>query len=248
MHAWRECLNLNEEQPIFGSLRAKLVLAPLGMPKWVWPSMNRYRMFYVQTSTLPPSMHGKLTEHGRCCISPLFSSLSWLGMQFLYIWIGYMSWFLVLCFLVKIFEMLSMWYSQYELIIGLLVEFNVFLFETQIGVRCLSSFSLHIIQQPFCICNLTIYSGCMFFQGGMPLYPDILPGCLGSAHITHRKAVPGSSGCSDIAPWCYLDQSFGGCFSWCFTWVALLWGKLNSQLGLIFDIIYQTVGNILPVN
>ena len=64
----------------FGSFRAKLVLAPLGMPKWVWPSMNRYRMFYVQTSTLPPSMHGKLTEHGRCCISPLFSSLSWLGM------------------------------------------------------------------------------------------------------------------------------------------------------------------------
>ena len=33
----------------FGSLGAKLVLAPLGMPKWVWPSMNQYRMIFIQT-------------------------------------------------------------------------------------------------------------------------------------------------------------------------------------------------------
>jgi hypothetical protein len=50
-----------------GSWRAKLILAPLGMPKWVWPSMNRYRMFFVQTSTIPPCMHQKLTKHGRFC-------------------------------------------------------------------------------------------------------------------------------------------------------------------------------------
>ena len=35
------------------------------MPKWVWPSMNWYRMFFGQTSTLPPSMHQKLSKHGR---------------------------------------------------------------------------------------------------------------------------------------------------------------------------------------
>ena len=35
----------------FRWLRSKLILAPLGMPKWVWPSMNQYRMFFVKTST-----------------------------------------------------------------------------------------------------------------------------------------------------------------------------------------------------
>ena len=30
--------------------------------------MNRYRMFFVQTSTLPSSMHWKLTKLGRCCM------------------------------------------------------------------------------------------------------------------------------------------------------------------------------------
>jgi hypothetical protein len=29
--------------------------------------MNRYRMFFVQTSTLPPRMHPKLTKHGKFC-------------------------------------------------------------------------------------------------------------------------------------------------------------------------------------
>ena len=31
----------------------------ISMPDKVWPSMNRYGMFYVPTSTLPPSMHRK---------------------------------------------------------------------------------------------------------------------------------------------------------------------------------------------
>ena len=29
--------------------------------------MNRYRMFFVQTSTLPPRTHQKLTKHGKFC-------------------------------------------------------------------------------------------------------------------------------------------------------------------------------------
>jgi hypothetical protein len=52
---------------LIGSWRAKLILAPLGMPKRIWPSMNQYRIFFVQTSTLPPCMHQKLTKHGRFC-------------------------------------------------------------------------------------------------------------------------------------------------------------------------------------
>jgi hypothetical protein len=50
-----------------GSWRTKLILTLLGMPKWVWSSTNQYRMFYVQTSTLPPHMHQKLTKHVRFC-------------------------------------------------------------------------------------------------------------------------------------------------------------------------------------
>jgi hypothetical protein len=30
----------------------------------VWPSMNQYRPFFIQTSTLPPHMHPKLTKRG----------------------------------------------------------------------------------------------------------------------------------------------------------------------------------------
>ena len=42
---------------------AKLNLAPLSMPKWVWTSMNGSRMFFVHTSTVPPTtMHYKLIE------------------------------------------------------------------------------------------------------------------------------------------------------------------------------------------
>ena len=37
-------------------------------PHLIWsPSMNRYRMFLVQSS-LPSSMHQKLTKHGKCCM------------------------------------------------------------------------------------------------------------------------------------------------------------------------------------
>ena len=50
----------------FASLRAKLILAPLGIPKWVRPSMNWYGMFFVQTPTPSPSMHWKCTQHGTC--------------------------------------------------------------------------------------------------------------------------------------------------------------------------------------
>ena len=39
-----------------------------GMPECVWPSMNRSRMSFIQTSTLPPSMHQKLIKQGRCCM------------------------------------------------------------------------------------------------------------------------------------------------------------------------------------
>ena len=51
----------------FGSLGVKLILAPLGMPNWVGPSMNQNE-FFVQTSTLPPRMHLKLTECRRYCM------------------------------------------------------------------------------------------------------------------------------------------------------------------------------------
>jgi hypothetical protein len=48
-----------------GSWRVKLILACQEVLKWVWPFMNRYKMSFVQTSTLPPHMHQKLTKHGR---------------------------------------------------------------------------------------------------------------------------------------------------------------------------------------
>jgi len=51
----------------FGSLTTKVILAPLGMPKWVWPSMNRYRMFFIQPSTILPSMHQKLGKWKSAC-------------------------------------------------------------------------------------------------------------------------------------------------------------------------------------
>ena len=39
----------------------------LQLLKWVWPLMNRYRRFFVQTSTRPPNMHLNLTKHGKFC-------------------------------------------------------------------------------------------------------------------------------------------------------------------------------------
>ena len=63
MYTWKQCLVLNKKQPI-SVCWANLTLAPLGMPKWVWPSMNPYRTFFVQT------LHHlqAFTEHGRCCM------------------------------------------------------------------------------------------------------------------------------------------------------------------------------------
>ena len=29
--------------------------------------MNQYRMFFVQTSTLPPHIHQEVTKHGKFC-------------------------------------------------------------------------------------------------------------------------------------------------------------------------------------
>ena len=54
--------------PYFGALKAKLILAPLGMPNEFDSQWINFRMFYVQTSTLPPGMHCKLTKHGSCCM------------------------------------------------------------------------------------------------------------------------------------------------------------------------------------
>ena len=34
-------------------------------------TMNQYRMLFVQTSTLLPSMHCNLTKYGRCCMQKL---------------------------------------------------------------------------------------------------------------------------------------------------------------------------------
>ena len=46
----------------FSSLRTRVILAPLHMPKRVWPSMNQSRIFFVQPSTLTPRMHRKPTD------------------------------------------------------------------------------------------------------------------------------------------------------------------------------------------
>ena len=44
-------------------------LGALGIRKWLWPSMIRYGMFFIWTSTLTTSKHAlKHAEHGRCCI------------------------------------------------------------------------------------------------------------------------------------------------------------------------------------
>jgi hypothetical protein len=50
---------------LYWFIGTKLSLAPLSMPKWVWPSLNWCTMFFVQTSTLTPSMNLELTEHGK---------------------------------------------------------------------------------------------------------------------------------------------------------------------------------------
>ena len=56
----------------FRWLRSKIILAPLGMPKWVWPSMNQYRVIFVKTFWMLKSHYSKhapkVTQHGRCCM------------------------------------------------------------------------------------------------------------------------------------------------------------------------------------
>ena len=62
-------MNLNEEQTSSVQIRAKLILAPLISQNELDPQYtNQYRMFFVQTSTLPSSMHQKLAKHGMCCM------------------------------------------------------------------------------------------------------------------------------------------------------------------------------------
>ena len=69
LHARKQCLNVNEEQPISVDWGPNSLLSPLGMENWIWPSMDRYRMYCVETCTLlPSSMYRKPTEHGRCCM------------------------------------------------------------------------------------------------------------------------------------------------------------------------------------
>ena len=50
------------------SLRAKLILALLGMPRGFWSSLKQYRMFSIPTYTLHSNMHQILTQQGRCCM------------------------------------------------------------------------------------------------------------------------------------------------------------------------------------
>ena len=53
---------------LYWLIKNQTLLAAHGMPRCVWPSMNRQRMFFVQTSMLLPSMHWKLNKHGRGCM------------------------------------------------------------------------------------------------------------------------------------------------------------------------------------
>ena len=53
---------------LFGPLSANPVLEHLVMPKWIESSMNQYRMFFIQTSTLLPSIHQKTYQTWKCCL------------------------------------------------------------------------------------------------------------------------------------------------------------------------------------
>jgi len=63
VHAWKFVWRFVWSPFYISSLGVKFILAPFGMPNWVWLSMNQYKKFYVQNSTLPPSMDQKLIEH-----------------------------------------------------------------------------------------------------------------------------------------------------------------------------------------
>jgi hypothetical protein len=62
-HAW-----IWMKSNLFWSWLDKLTLGPLGMRKWLWPSIYQYRMFFMLTSALTPSMHRKCTKYGWCCM------------------------------------------------------------------------------------------------------------------------------------------------------------------------------------
>ena len=66
VHARRQSFESEWRANYFDSARVKLILAPLGMPTWVDPQWTNVKCFFVQTSTLPPSMHKQLTENGKC--------------------------------------------------------------------------------------------------------------------------------------------------------------------------------------
>lgn len=64
----------------FGSLRVELGCASLGMPNWVWSSMNRMPMFICSNPEATSKLHLKL--NGRCCMPnnelPTTSHIEWL--------------------------------------------------------------------------------------------------------------------------------------------------------------------------
>ena len=65
MHAWSRC----ERRTFYiGSLERKLILAPQRHAKMSLASMNPRIQYFLQTSTHVPSMHQKLTEHGKFCM------------------------------------------------------------------------------------------------------------------------------------------------------------------------------------
>ena len=59
-HLWcmlRDSVWITMKSNLFRLNEAKLFRATRGMPKWVSPSADSYGMFFIQTSTLPPSMN-----------------------------------------------------------------------------------------------------------------------------------------------------------------------------------------------
>ena len=68
VHAQRWCWNLRiHNTTYFGSLRVELNFATSSHAKWVWTLMNWFRVFFVQTSTLPPSLHNVFAEEHVVC-------------------------------------------------------------------------------------------------------------------------------------------------------------------------------------
>ena len=51
-------VSVRKTSNLFRFIEGQKHLAPVGMPKWVWPIMSQYRMIFAQTSTQPPNMEG----------------------------------------------------------------------------------------------------------------------------------------------------------------------------------------------